>query len=144
LLPHSGRLLHEFTSAEGIPAFPTLLECFEAVMVQSIPESYVGRTHPDDPVIDLTSVTRYRADEILVAVQKALQSKDRGSSYSTDILVLHTSDAANKPYFPGTGMHSGTIVEAAKLSLPLLKERFNQVWFLKAYWTAQKRLHRVK
>ena len=144
LLPWSARLLREFVSATGSPSFPSLLRHFDAIIVNEIPESYPGKPHPDDPVVELQNVTQYCVAEIDVAAEKALRSKDRGPSYTCDMLVLHTVRADHKPYFPGTAMHASEIAAAAIRHLPSLKQRFNEVWFLNAYFSEQKqRLHRL-
>jgi len=143
LLPWSACLLRDFVSSSGLPVFPALLRHFDAILINKVPDSYPGRLHGDDPVIDLHSVTQYSMAEIDVAVDRALRSKDKGPSYTADLLVLHTLHADHKPYFAGTAMHTQDIVNAALEHVSLLKGRFNEVWFLNAYFDDTQRLYRI-
>ena len=144
LLPHSACLLKSFRSLSGNPAFPALLRHFDAIILNQIREEYPGRHHPDDPVIDLRSTTQYSEAEIGTAVERALRSKNKGSCYSTDLLVLHTLQSKHKPYFPSTGMHVDEIVRLGRAYASLSAPRFKEVWFLNAYADSQgKRLYRL-
>jgi hypothetical protein len=153
LLAHSGEeilaswggLLRVFGSKPGSPAMPTLMRHFDAIMINDIPETYPGRIHPDDPVIDLCSTTLYNSGEIAAAVQRAIEAKHKkGPSYTADMLILHTVKADHKPYGMGIGLHAENIVEAGKIFAPVLRERFGEIWFLNAYFNGDgKRLYRL-
>ncbi len=123
----------------------TLMRHFDAILINDIPETYPGRVHSDDPVIDLCSGALYNASETAKAVQRAIEAKHmKGSSYTADLLILHTIKADHKPYFPGTGLPAGPIVQAGRIFAPTLTERFGEIWFLNAYKEADgTRLYRL-
>ena len=140
-----GGLLQVFASKPQAPAIPTLMRHFDAIVICEIPDTYPGRSHPDDPVIDLCSTTLYNSGEIAAAVHRAIEAKHKkGPSYTADMLVLHTIKADHKPYFAGTGLPAGNIVETGRIVAPLLSERFTEIWFLNAYKEVDdKRLYRL-
>jgi hypothetical protein len=119
---------------------------FDAIIINSIPDTYPGRLHPDDPVFDLSSVTMYNESEIATAVQRAIMAKlKKGPSYNADLLVLHTAKAEHKPHFPGGGMHAEIIAHVGQILAPSLRDRFKEIWFLNAYSSEGegKRLYRL-
>jgi hypothetical protein len=117
LFPWSGLSLCEFISSTGSPSFPSLLRHFDVIIVNEVPDSYPGRLHPDDAVIELRSVTQYSMAEIGASVELALRSKDHCNS---DMLILHTIRADHKSYFPGTAMHAREIVTIGRQLVPWL------------------------
>lgn len=96
-------------------------------------------------MIDLCSVTMHDDDEISRAVQIAIESKlKKGSSYSTDLLVLHSLPASHKPYVSGIRLQSRNIVQAGSNLAPFVREQFREVWFLSGSLQPDgKRLHRL-
>jgi hypothetical protein len=146
ILANWGGRLRDLIQRCGIPDLPMLTKHFDAMLINSIPEAYPGRLHPDDPVFELRNVTMYNGAEIAKAVQRAINAKQRkGPSYSADLLVLHTIKADHKPYVPGTGMHAEIIVGVGQILAPSLRRQFREVWFLNAYYSEGdgKRLYRL-
>jgi hypothetical protein len=146
ILANWGGRLRDLIRKRGTPDLPSLTKHFDAILINSIPETYPGRPHPDDPVFELRNVTMYNGAEIATAVQRAINAKQRkGPSYSADLLVLHTIKADHKPYVPGTGMHAEIIVQVGQILAPSLRRQFREVWFLNAYYSEGdgKRLYRL-
>lgn len=128
-------------------AFPTLLEYFDAILVWDINEKNQRKAHPEDPLLE-SPVAIYLGDELTKAVSRALATKARKSpAYGTNLLVLHTLETPGKPHFPGAAMHPGEIETLGRELLtkePELLIGFDEIWFLNAYWTEGRRLHRLK
>lgn len=146
LLETHGDLIERFTIS-GTPAFPTLSKYFGAIILNEISEHDPRKPHPEDPVIE-SVVVIYRTGELAEAVRRALAAKaGRGLAYATNLLVLHTLAAPGKPHFPGAAMNA---VEIEALGRELLTkerdlcQRFDEIFFLNAYRTEDRRLYRLK
>lgn len=133
--------------AGATKAFPTLLKYFNAIIVWDISHDNPCKPHPEDPVF-ASPLVIYRSGELVEAVRRALATKaQKGPTYKTDILVLHTLVIPGKPHYPGVAMHPGEI-EAFGRDLVAkeqeLSQRFDEIWFLNAYWAEGRRLYRLK
>jgi hypothetical protein len=128
-------------------AFPTLLKYFDAIIVWDISPDDPRKPHLEDPLIE-SPVIIYRSGELVEAVGRALAIKaQKGPTYKTDILVLHTLRSPAKSRFPSVAMHSGEIEAIGRELLAKEQEiaqRFDEIWFLNAYWTEERRLYRLK
>ena len=145
ILASWGGQLRQLNTTPNAQQLPILELHFDAIILNSIPETYPGRSHPDDPVIDLCSVTMHNESEIDNAVQRAIGAKlNKGPSYTTDLLVLHTLRASHKPYVEGIRLQDRNIVQSGTTLAPRVRERFREVWFLSgSLQTNGKRLHRL-
>jgi len=145
LVATHGALIEQFT-AGGIE-FQTILKYFGAVILNRISNGDPGTRHPYDPVIDPIVVV-YNSAEIARAVRRALGVKAaKGRAYATEFLVLHTLKTPGKPHFEGAAM-AATEVEILGRALLAeeydLCDRFDEIWFLNAYWTEGRQLYRLK
>jgi hypothetical protein len=140
-------VLIEGIAADSTHAFSTLLEHFNAIIMWDISQDDARKPHPEDPVIE-PPIVIYSSGELVEAVCRALAAKGRkGPTYTTDILVLHTLETPGKPHFSGVAMSSVEIEMLAREILTHEQElcqRFDEIWFLNAYWTEGRRLHRLK
>lgn len=140
-----GMLIDQIPTATE--AFPTLLKYFNAIIVWNITQDNPRKPTFEDPVIESPLVV-YRPGELTGAVRRALVTKaQKGPTYKTDILVLHTLETPGKSHFPGVAMHPSEL-EALGRELvaeePVLSQRFGEIWFLNAYWTEGRRLYRLR
>jgi hypothetical protein len=128
------------------PTCPELARYFDAVIINQIDGNDLRKRHPDDPVITSPSIL-YQILELVAATEKSLINKlEKGPSYETDLLVLHTLPAEGKPYSLSTAMHGEIIAEAARnfsLSEESIKSRFEEGWLLNAYIFEGKKLYRL-
>jgi hypothetical protein len=139
IIQANGGLLSSFTStAES----PMLMRHFDAVLIMQSPLPSAG--HPDDPRIDLTTVTVYNVSEIALAVRNALETKiKKRSAYQADLLILHTMQADHKPHSPVTGVHVKDIIRAGSELGAVALSHFSEVWFLSGYAYNGNRLFRL-
>ena len=82
--------------------------------------------------------------EVPNAVLRVVKAKDeKGASYSTDILLLHTIPAPHKPQSPSIGFHTKEIVDCGTRLSTALKPQFEEVWFLLMYHDENHGLYRL-
>jgi hypothetical protein len=141
-----GAILDKLRSADGALRYPLLTNYFEAVIFHQLGAAELSGSMTDDPEI-ANPLPCYSETEILLAVRRALDTKaSKGSSYSTDLLVIHTLPKIGVPENSGIGMDVVRLIALGKgflASMPELGTRFREIWLLNRYITDGRRLYRL-